>query len=362
MAHDERQPDETLTLKFKAQEDLGHVGDPIHRDISAIAIVGNNLFAACDETASIERLTLDAETGTFTDHQSFKLGDVFDLPDGEDGEMDIEGLSETGGKLWIAGSHSLKRNTPDDGDFSKLQDVAWDPNRAFLGYLPLLDDGENVEPVGRLQRLGKQELRGRHLKFKGDRGYLRKLLKDDPLLGPYMDIPCKENGFDIEGLAAQGSSVWLGLRGPVLGGHAIIVALDVKVTKKDMLKPRRQGGGPRYRLIALDLHGQGIRDLLYDEKDERLLILSGATTDLEALQSVYAVNDWPRKQDVVTKQDITPVLRLPTLRGKDHAEGIGFLERDGKRQLVVAHDAPRPDRVADEDQSLKIDLYDLPLA
>ena len=31
----------------------------------------------------------------------------------------------------------------------------------------------------------------------------------------------QENGLDIEGIAVEGDRVWLGLRGPVLGGHAV---------------------------------------------------------------------------------------------------------------------------------------------
>ena len=50
-------------------------------------------------------------------------------------------------------------------------------------------------------------------------------LAEDEHLGPFlqMGLPSKDNGFDIEGLAVQGNQVFLGLRGPVLRGWAIIL-------------------------------------------------------------------------------------------------------------------------------------------
>ena len=47
-------------------------------------------------------------------------------------------------------------------------------------------------------------------------GELAKALKRDAHLGPFRKIPSKENGFDVEGIAARGSRLLLGLRGPVL--------------------------------------------------------------------------------------------------------------------------------------------------
>jgi hypothetical protein len=58
----------------------------------------------------------------------------------------------------------------------------------------------------------------RALRLKGDAqsNLLTRALADDPHFGPYMAIPGKDNGFDIEGLAVDGHHLLLGLRGPVL--------------------------------------------------------------------------------------------------------------------------------------------------
>src|SRR3546814_13829874 len=95
-----------------------------------------------------------------------------------------------------------------------------------------------------------------------------------------MEVPSKENGFDVEGLAVRGSRVFLGLRGPVLRGWATVVELDLKTPKPGRLKLRRIGaGGERYRKHFLDLDGLGIRELVFDGDD--LLVLAGPTMDLD---------------------------------------------------------------------------------
>ena len=57
---------------------------------------------------------------------------------------------------------------------------------------------------------------------------LTRTLRDDPHLGPFLSIPSKDNGFDIEGLAAApGGRLFLGLRGPVLNGWACVLEIIV---------------------------------------------------------------------------------------------------------------------------------------
>ena len=54
--------------------------------------------------------------GDFGSHQRFDLEPLLKLPDGTEGEIDIEGLDVDGGYLWLIGSHSLKRKKPDEDD------------------------------------------------------------------------------------------------------------------------------------------------------------------------------------------------------------------------------------------------------
>ncbi|REJ81259.1 MAG: DUF3616 domain-containing protein [Acidobacteria bacterium] len=356
------EPEERIRLEFRAAEELERIDDALERDISALAVHARSLFYACDETATVERLLWDSRRGAFGSHRSFALGEHFDLPDGPDGEMDIEGLAIDGGYLWITGSHSYKRDDPDEGDtdLSSLDDIDVDPNRGFLGRVPLVDRGDGeLEPVGRIETLDGVERTAACMKMRDDgRTLLRKRLSGDRLLAPFMGLPCKENGFDVEGLAASGDRLWLGLRGPVIGQRSLLVEVRTKTTKKGWLKPRRLSDGRRYRLVALPLDGLGVRDLLID--GDRMLVLAGATTDVEGPQSIYSV-ELSRLDEaaVVAEADVVRILDLPVHRGCDHAEGIAFFEREGRRCLAVAYDAPADDRIDEKDHWLELDLFDV---
>jgi hypothetical protein len=355
----DRAPVASVDLAFTHPDRLAHVGDPIWQDVSSLAVAGRSIFCTCDETATVERVLYDPDTGEAAGHVNFPLGEIFDLPAGPNGEMDIEGLAIAGGALWICGSHSLKRDKPDDG-LADMADLDWDPNRGFLGMVPLVDRGDGVfdlvaaiDPVG-----GATARTARMLRMDASRRTpLRKMLARDPLIGAFVGLPCKENGLDIEGLAVRGDTVLLGLRGPVLGGLALIVRLEMKPTREGHMKPRRHADGRRYSLQALDLNGQGIRDLLW--QGDRLLILSGATTDLEALQSVFAVEEYDPDRAIYAAGALSRVLDLPVVRGSDHAEGLGLLEKDGAENLLVAYDSPHNDRTDKDAQRLTIDVFAL---
>ncbi len=354
----DRKPAGTIDLAFSDAGELAHVNDPIFEDISSLAVIGHSIFCTCDETATIERVLLDPETFEAARHRNFALGEIFDLPGGTDGEMDIEGLSISGGFLWVCGSHSLKRDDPGDDGLKDMEDIDWDPNRGFLGRVPLIDRGDGVfDPVGVIEPVAGDKRRAAMLPMQGGpKGVLRKMLAKDPLIGPFIGHPCKENGFDIEGLAVRGDTVLLGLRGPVLGSFAFVVRLEMKATK-DVLKPRKLKGGGRYALHALDLNGQGIRDLTWD--GDRLLVLSGATTDLEALQSVFALEEFDPERRVYGSDALGRVLDLPVIRGSDHAEGIAACEIEGARRLMVAYDSPHGQRTDAASQRLTVDLFAL---
>ena len=352
---------DALTLRFAAKDELAHVDDPIHRDVSAIAVTGRTLFAACDETASVERLIFNEDGTGFSAHESFPLGKIFDLPDDADGEMDIEGLEIQDGWLWVTGSHSLKRDDPGSKGLAGLDDIDWDENRSFLGRVPLIDRGNGVfEPVGTIEVMGGETRRARSLSMKEEEGVVRNLLRDDPLIGPFVDLPCKENGLDVEGLAAHGDTVWLGLRGPVVGAYAMIVEMTLKEkrSKPRRLKPKKYEGGLRYKLYAIDLEGQAIRDLLYC--DGTMFVLSGATTDLEAMQSVHRIKNWPPENEVLLAKQSERVIDLPVIRGSDHAEGIAMAEFGDKQQMLIAFDSPDESRIEDKTQSIDVDVFDLP--
>lgn len=359
------EPVDQVELAFRHSDEIEHVEKSIRRDISSSALAGRSLFVSCDETSSVERL-LWADGG-FSDHSNFNLAEFFELPGGPDGEMDIEGLSIDAGYLWVTGSHSSKRNkpAPDETDresaLAALTDVDRDPNRYFLGRIPLEDDSDGVlTPVAK-RKLASGTIHAGCLKIKKKGNTLMRAVRDDVHFGPFLDVPSKENGFDVEGLAVRGDRVFLGLRGPVLRGWAIILEMRMKYPGKRRIKPRRiDDTKRRYRKHFLNLAGLGIRDLLFDDED--LLILAGPTMDLDG---PIAVHRWRNAlvtaADSVVGRDAVPrEILLPFGEGSDHAEGLELftLGIDRRPQLLVVYDSPDKERLRG-DANLAADLFDL---
>jgi Protein of unknown function (DUF3616) len=357
-------PVRRVRLDFRSAEELSHTDDPVRSDLSALALAGRTLWVANDELATVERLTRTGER--YGEHRPFHLGDFFELPGGSGDEMDIEGLEFDGGYLWVLGSHSLTREKPKPGSkdhveaLRRLTEVEHHPNRHFLGRVPIVKRGDTfmLEPTAS-GRNG--EVWAGSLSPGRKRGKLGSLLKKDEHIGRFMEVPAKENGFDLEGIAVRGSRAFLGLRGPVLRGWAMLLELDVKEPKPGRLKPRRIGpNGERYRKHFLDLDGLGIRDLCFDR--DRLLVLAGPTMDLDGPVRVLA---WPGcreagQQMIVPDDELETVLEVPYRRGADHAEGIAILERTKDRlELIVVYDAAAEDRLHDDGTGIDADVFAL---
>jgi hypothetical protein len=338
-----------IPLQLRPPEMLEHVESPVRENISSIAMLDATLFLACDETASVERLVYDGEC--FARHKSFSMAEFFDLPNGADSEMDIEGLWIDDGFLWITGSHSLKRDKPDPDEQSRdkaleeLTDIDNDPNRYFLGRVPLEDRGEGLyEPVRKLRRDGKKH-KPACLKMKGGKNTLIRAVQDDVHLGPFLAIPSKDNGFDVEGIVTRGNRAFLGLRGPVLRGWAVILELELKLKKKRRLMARRIGeDGARYRKHFLHLDGLGVRELLLDGED--FYVLAGPTMDLDGPVGVYRWCGPPagKGSSVTPRSGVEWLMDLPFGTGEDHAEGLVMLRGDGKDRLLVVYDSPSVER------------------
>lgn len=345
-----------IDLAFSDWRPIRHLEDPLHKDLSAVARAGNSLFVACDETASVERLTRTGEN-RFGDHVHISLADIFDLPAGAGGEMDIEGLAASEGYLWVVGSHSLKRSKPkrDKHDrlhaLTRLEDIDREPNRYFLGRVPLEEGEDGICSL--VKRSGERH--AACLKIRKRETALARWLRGDPHLGCFLDVPSKENGLDVEGIAVRGDRVWLGLRGPVLRGHAVVLGLDLKEPKTGRLKARRLEGPRRYLKFLIETRGLGIRDMRIDGDD--LLLLVGPTMALEGAAFVLrwrdAVHDGP---GVVDPSRIEVVTELPYSRDVDHPEGLELWPEDGAGALMVIYDAPAPNRMDPDDFTVRADV------
>jgi hypothetical protein len=329
----------SVTLTF--QENF----QKLRENLSAVLLSPDqHLWLASDEHAALERLSPVGER-TFGNHKSFQLAEYLNLPGQPDAEIDIEGLAFADDYLWLVGSHSRKRKQPnakkiDLENAERLSIIESEPNRYLLARIPLVGGELKRSSPSPIQP--DRILTAALLATTATGNLLIDALMNDPHLKPFLkvEIPGKENGFDIEGLAVHQNRIWLGLRGPVLRGWAIILELEVKTSDRpDLLKLKKIGSQQqRYKKYFLDLEGLGVREISIDQED--LLILAGPTMDLDGPVKLFRLEKGLQLADNAMAKP-TAVLDIPYGRHSDHAEGITlFTQVTGKASILVVYDSP----------------------
>ena len=331
-------------------------GALVHANLSGAAFSGDYLWVAGDEACGIDRLRRLDPSGTellrFGDGLSFPLSELLDLPGAADDEADLEGMAVADGYLWVVGSHGLKRkNVKDDQDNAdnakRLAKVTLDSNRRLLACLPI-ETGGDGSPC--LVREAKDSRRARRLKGDAETNLLTRALADDPHIGPYMAIPGKDNGFDIEGLVVDGNRLLLGLRGPVLRGWSVLLEVSLEAHGDELRLVPLDDSGTLIRKHFLQLEGLGIRDLHFS--GDNLYILAGPTMVLDGDIRVYK---WPNAKPLLAANQepvrfeatLKELLSLPHGRGTNRAEALCEMPPDlvsPAPSWLVLYDAPGPDR------------------
>jgi hypothetical protein len=367
----------TPLLKFTSGQ------DDLTSSLSAAVFVSDELWVAADELTSVERLSTD-DGLTFGGHASFALKDFIRLPalgTDFDQEVDIEGMDYDGSYLWLVGSHSFKRKKaeskkPEDHNdpakmIAKLARVDKEGNRFILARRPLVagDDGLKV-PAREGADADGRPLKAAQLPGDVQSNALTKALevgdggdKGDPHLSKFLKVPGKDNGLDIEGLAVRDDRIFLGLRGPVLRGWAVVLEISVEAGDDGALSLKGIGpGGRPYKKHFLELEGMGVRDLCVDGKD--ILVLAGPSMNLDGPVGVYR---WggaltASAESLVRRDSLTRVLAIPHGDGTDHAEGFTFVPGEGRpRQVLVVYDSPGDHRREGKD-GVRAEVFDVPAA
>jgi Protein of unknown function (DUF3616) len=355
--------------------------DKLTDSLSAAVFVGDNLWVASDETTSVERLSTD-DGLTFQHHKSFPLDRLLNLPahDTEfDQEIDIEGMDYLDSYLWLIGSHSGKRKKVGRNDqgsdaklIGKLAKSELDGNRFLLARVPLVINGET----------GEQELRspveappgsGQILQASRLPGDTRSDALTDALrqaegghgdlhLASFLNLPGKDNGLDIEGLAVTSEKVFVGLRGPALRGWAVILELSISTSDSSRLMLNNfEANGRPYRKHFLDLNGLGIRELCVNGED--LLVLAGPTMNLDGPTTLYrwknALN--AAEESLVRGERLARELEIPFGAATDHAEGIALIpDAQTPLRLLVVYDSPSSQR-KEGTTAVRADIFELPI-
>ncbi|GAB3548188.1 DUF3616 domain-containing protein [Actinopolyspora lacussalsi] len=340
----------------------GSVDAETHVNISAIRGDDGCLWLAGDETATVERMRLaeGEHPDSYGEQRTFRLADLVPLPGPAEEEADIEGLGLNGDWLWAVGSHSLVRKKikpkHDDTKAAKrLAKVRDEVNRHVVARLAVERDGDGSP------RLVREASDGRRSAVLGARrkDSLTEALAEDPHLSPFLRIPAKDNGFDVEGVAVKGDGLFLGLRGPVLRGWAVLLEIAPSEGSEAGELTLGRFGGSRYRKHFLDLDGLGIRDLCPHGDD--LLVLAGPSMDLDGPIRVYRWHDAAKSEapEVVRSEQLPVELELPHGVGDDHAEGISVVSESDGEKLFVVYDSPAEHRLTAEHTVLG-DVFALP--
>ncbi|QJX46392.1 DUF3616 domain-containing protein [Hymenobacter taeanensis] len=347
-------PARTYILHFDPKLSQNPNGNDVRDGLSAAVLTGDNLWLCCDERTTLERLR---RTGprSFGQHCSYKLSELVDLPEKATEEIDLEGMGEAENYLWVLGSHSIKRKNakPEEPTVAKqikrLAKIVVAPNRCLLARIPLVRNPKSGDyelcktakhPTASGQTLRAAQLRG----DKNGTNELLKVLAKDAHLGPALKVPAKDNGLDIEGLAASPDGrLFLGLRGPVLHGWAIVLEIRPEEYKKGRLRLGELEGGEHklYKKHFLDLRGMGIREIRQQGTD--LFILAGPTMDLDGTIAIYRWrNALFQAHDSLTPADqLERLLDVPHLPHLDRAEGMALLS---EQEMLVVFDKPAPAR------------------
>jgi hypothetical protein len=342
-------------------------GEKLRGALSAAVLLGNELWVASDELTSVERLTL-RDGAVFGAHRSFELHDFINLPahgqkkpNGKDvdQEIDIEGLDVRDGYLWLVGSHSIKRKRfdtddrqkPDDKNSEKLSKTDAEGNRFILARVPVVTNEATGEvELSKAAPDGTRtaaQLPGTMTQNTITRAIAATAGAPDPHLATFLTLPGKDNGLDIEGLAVSGTRIFLGLRGPVLRGWAVVLELELAAGGASELTLQANGAqGRPYKKHFLDLGGLGVRDLCLDGSD--LLLLAGPTMNLDGPVQVFRWRDGALtdRERVVFREELgDPVLTVPHGQGADHAEAITLVPAAGLPAVLIIYDSPSAGRL-----------------
>ncbi|MGI0486527.1 DUF3616 domain-containing protein [Pantanalinema rosaneae CENA516] len=339
--------------------------EAVLNEISAITVTPDqHLWIGSDEVNTIERLT-EIKPYIFGQHQPFKISDFIDLRE-PDTEIDIEGLSYDNSYLWLTGSHSPKRSKAKgkdaQRDMERLAKIKTELNRYVIARIPVVD--------GKLQqqcahpKSEQQPLTAARLQYTEDGNLLTEALKDDPHLGVWLTnpIPSKENGLDIEGLAVHDDRIFLGLRGPVLRGWAIVLEIAVKEIEPGILGLKKIGKNKQlYHKHFVNLHGLGVREICLH--GNHLIILAGPTMALEGAMQVFCLKHiLDRSGDSLSSLEsgeLKLLFDLPFTIGSDHAEGLVVVPCLGYDDaLMVVYDSPDPRRIV-EPKAVFADIFRL---
>ncbi|MGD8590128.1 MAG: DUF3616 domain-containing protein [Chromatiales bacterium] len=269
-------------------------------------------------------------------------------------ELDIEGIARDGKWYWVIGSHSMKRKSLKTVEElkKKQQERQQDGKELSEHYNRKRIETVELEPTrGWLYRV-KINNQGKVEQDSIQRGTLRNIFANHSVLSRFTNIPSKENGIDIEGLAvipgnndSEKTKLLVGLRGPSLRGpRAVVLVIEAKGKISDDGMPILDIELKKTRYLALE--GRGIRGISEMEtRGDGYLVLAGPVGDEPTSYQLYHWNGKdtiPEIDDQNAEGNVVKLCEIPSPadQPKAKAEGVQFLSKDDKKvQFVVVYDS-----------------------
>lgn len=207
-------------------------------------------------------------------------------------DLDGEAVALDDKYFYVVGSHGCSRNS------NKFRASSFILARISIDAVKTAAAGPN-----NIDAIGKKSTSYR----------LSKALLAAPTLKDYyaLDLMTK-NGLNVEGLAVVGGRLFAGLRAPVIGKKAYLVAVD----RDWLFDADRPIAMADIREIDLDLGGRGIRDLAV-LADGRLLALGGPAQSNDLSFALYVVEP--------ASKTATPIVDLVDIPDGGKAEALQIL-------------------------------------
>lgn len=311
----------TVTGKFDGakDEDTGNVKRPAI-DISGISCLARDggkrtCLLVNDENKNAQFATFDDTAGELTVGETVTL--IGDRPNPDtlgqapeascrkdDGfkDLDAEGIAHADHYFYVVGSHGCSRKK--------------DKFRLSSFTLARIDSSaaNQVTTTYRVSEL------------------LMKSKKVKTFFGKDLD---SENGLNIEGIAATGDTLWVGLRAPVTNdGDAYLVSGSIA----EIFQAGHDKAVTAVHAVGLKLDGRGIRDLA-PLPDGRLMVLAGAAHEEDVPFKLYIVDPATgTTKELGTLEKVSQKVKGEDTVGK--AEGLTVLEAAAdKAQFVVVFDS-----------------------
>lgn len=231
-------------------------------------------------------------------------------------ELDIEAMAVDGSDLYVIGSHSNKRkkfksDKPSGKNTKNLlfKHIEDEQGRDYLIKLTINRDGE---VTGRTEKS------------------LRSFLRQHNVLKGFVDIPSKENGVDIEGLAFHNGYLYAGFRGPVFRQNFV----PILKFKFDAIEDSAE-------LLYVNLSGMGIRSLT--ATDGGFYLITGPVGDAQIPGFLY---HWDGKT-MLGGVDQSPgkTILIKRLDGPAGAKAEGLVFESATVCFVVFDSAPSINQV-----------------